>query len=150
MFIRSEFNYDADQASLESGLECLDESKAIQSQAEEADINTIVRRFGLTGTLPAGLRPPTYEDFEDVFDFQSAMNAVKEATDRFMLIPAAIRARFANDPQLFVEFASNPENIEELREMGLAPKAEVVDTPVVDKLAPKAKVVDTPVVDKQE
>jgi len=46
MFIRSAFNYSVDDVSLESGLDCPDESLAIQSAEEESNINTIVRRFG--------------------------------------------------------------------------------------------------------
>ena len=45
---------------------------AVQSQRDEADINTIVRRFGLSGELPQGVRAPTYGDFEDIVDFQAA------------------------------------------------------------------------------
>ena len=32
-----------DEASVEAGLECKDDSLAVQSQKDEADINTIVR-----------------------------------------------------------------------------------------------------------
>ena len=42
---------DMDEASVEAGLECKDDSLAVQSQRDEADINTIVRRFGLSGEL---------------------------------------------------------------------------------------------------
>ena len=55
VFLRSSFNYDRDAASNETALECLDESKAIQSAEEESNINTIVRRFGISGELPEDL-----------------------------------------------------------------------------------------------
>lgn len=130
VFVRSAYNYDVEEASLESGLECKDDSLAIQSQAEEADINTIVKRFGVTGQLPQVSRLPSYEDFEGIFDYRSAMDAVVEADRLFMQVPAKIRARFSNDPAEFVAFCSAPGNLPELRRMGLAPEpAEVASTP---------------------
>jgi len=121
-FVRSAYNYDRDKASFVSGLACLDDSRTKQSFADEADINTIVRQFGLTGKLPDDLRPATYGDFQGVFDFHSAMNSVALANEEFERLPSAIRYRFHNDPQAFVEYCSNPENLDGMREMGLAVK----------------------------
>jgi len=113
---------DTDILSDESGLECLDKSLALQSGKAEADINTIVKRFGLTGQIPQGWRMPTYADFLNApDDYRGALHAVRAAEDAFRKVPAGIRARFQNDPHLFVEFCSNPENLPELRKMGLAP-----------------------------
>lgn len=103
---------------------CIDEwppSLAQQSQKEDADINTIVKRFGLTGQLPENVRMPTYQDFDGVMDFQTAMNAIKSAEDSFMRMPANVRARFQNDPAEFVEWCSDPTNLDEARKLGLAP-----------------------------
>lgn len=116
--------------SLRTGLECRDASLANQSSAEECDINVIVRRFGLTGQVPnQGIRLPTYQDFEDIFDFQTAMNAVRAAEQEFMKVPADIRSRFGNDPQQFVEFCSDEKNIDELRKLGLAKAKPADDAP---------------------
>ena len=49
VFCRSEYNYDRDKVSEETGLNCKDLSLAKQSFADECDINNIVKRFGLTG-----------------------------------------------------------------------------------------------------
>lgn len=140
MFLRSAFNYDRDEASRASGISFFGPGRTIQSQKEEADINTIVRRFGVTGVLPQKYDIPTYANFDGVFDFHSAQNALVNAERAFMAIPSDIRARFGNDPQRFVEFASNEDNLDELREMGLARPAEVVvesdpkpDSPVKEK-----------------
>jgi len=59
---------DAEVLSDLTGLECKDESLAIQSAKVEADINTIVKRLGLTGVLPQGFRMPVYADCLDVPD----------------------------------------------------------------------------------
>lgn len=114
-------------ASVETGLACLDASLAVQSMAEETDINTIVKRFGLTGQLPSDVRVPTFGDFTEVTDFQTAMNAVLDAEKSFMAMPAEVRKRFGNDPQEFVMFCSDEKNVDEMRKLGLAvPKVEPV------------------------
>lgn len=130
MFVRSAYNYDAVAASDEAGLKCEDVSLAKQAFAEEADINTIVRRFKLDGELPIGIRMPTYGDFTEVGDFHSAMNAVALANEAFDAMPAAIRARFHNDPAEFVEFCSDNDNRAEAEKMGLVP-ARVVEAAAV-------------------
>ena len=76
VFVRSPYNYDAELVSDETGLDCLDVSLTKQSFVEECDINTIVRRFGLTGELPDGVRAPTFGDFTEVVDFKTACDAV--------------------------------------------------------------------------
>lgn len=125
--VRQSNGYDVMAASDAAGLKCEDESLAVQSSKEEADINTIVRRFGITGQLPQSLVLPNFEDYgDDIFDFQSAQHAIMEAERQFMSVPPEIRARFENSPQLFLEFCSDVENLPELRKMGLAKPVEVV------------------------
>lgn len=124
-FFRTPFNYDRDAASEAAGLECLDPSLAQHHLSEEADINTIVKRFHLTGQLPSNLRMPEYQDFDQVYDFHSAMNAIKEAEATFMALPAEHRARFGNDPQRLIAFLDDPANHEEAGEMGFLTPAAV-------------------------
>lgn len=131
IFLRTPYNYDTNQASDESGLKCLDDSKAKQSFQEECDINTIVKRFGITGQLPEGVRAPTYGDFTNTFDFHTAMNAIASARESFDRMPAEVRARFNNDPGAFVDFCSNEDNLAEMEKMGLTnpkPKTETPET----------------------
>jgi len=100
---------------------CADPSRAIQSQAAEADINTIVRNFGVTGRLPQSTRLPTYGDFEGVDDYRTAVEAVKAAEAAFLAVPARIRSQFDNDPQAFMDFCEDSRNLGQLRDWGLAP-----------------------------
>lgn len=123
VFVRSPYNYDRDAASDDSGLKCLDESRAQQSFAEECDINVIVRRFGLTGQLPPDMRFPTSGDFTGVNDFQTAMNAVVAARQEFDKMPAHVRARFHNDPAELIAFLDDADNRSEAVKLGLIPKA---------------------------
>ena len=57
-FVRSPYNYDRQAACDECCIEDFGPSMTQQSQAEEADINTIVKRFGLTGKMPDNIRVP--------------------------------------------------------------------------------------------
>lgn len=136
VFLRTEFNYDMDAVSKETGLLCDDPSMAIQSAAEDADINTIVRRFGLTGELPGDIKMPQSGDYAGVGDFQSAMNVVRAAQEEFLRVPAEVRARFSHDPQLFSEFFNDPVNQDEAIRLGLATRREVPPIPAGD-VAPK-------------
>lgn len=123
VFVRNPYNYDVDEASKDSGLKCADKSLTLQSQAQEADINVILKRFNLTGVLPQGKSVPTYGDFSAVLDYRGALDLIRQADAAFMSVPADVRARFSNDPAAFVEFCSNEANIEELRRLGFAPAA---------------------------
>lgn len=119
-FVRSYMNYDGDERSLETGYVETMESKTIQSQKDEADINNIVRMFGVTGRLPEGVRVPTYGDFSLVDDYRSAIDAITAAEQSFMAMPADTRSKFQNDPQQFLEFCTDERNLDEMRKMGLA------------------------------
>ena len=128
-FIRNPYNYDMNKASDESGLKCLDKTRTQQHHKDECDINTIVRRFALTGQLPDNIRIPKYGDFDVVNDYHSAMNAVATANEAFDALPAAIRTKFQNDPGAFVDFCSDEANREELIKMGLIERKPEPPTP---------------------
>jgi len=117
-FISAYDNHDA--RSTETGLKCLDSSLTQQQFKEEADINTIVDRFMKTGHLPDPVSMPQYVDYEGVFDFQSAMNVVRQADENFMRMDAKVRARFNNSPQEFLQFFADPANQSEAVRLGLA------------------------------
>ena len=109
-----------DDRSLETGLKCLDDSLTQQQFRDESDINNIVDRFMKTGHLPDPVSMPQYVDYEGVFDFQSAMNVVRQADENFMRMDAKVRARFHNSPQEFLDFFADPANSEEAVRLGLA------------------------------
>lgn len=122
---RAPGNYDADKASAEAVLACLDESRTIQSQAVEADINTIVKRFNITGEVPVTSRVPfpIEVDFDQPLDYRTLLDAQIRAAASFNSLPAQVRDTFGHDPLAFVDFATVPENLPKLREWGLAPPA---------------------------
>lgn len=127
IFIRTPYNYDTDEVSNETGLVCPEPTMAQQQFRDEADINTIMERFGRTGELIAPVRMPQYGDFTGVNDYHTAMNAVIEAQASFDALPAKVRARFDNDPGRFVEFCLDENNRDEAVSLGLvAPEKEPV------------------------
>lgn len=109
-----------DSVSSSTGLECLDASLTQQQFRDESDINNIVDRFMKTGYLPDPVSMPQYIDYEGIFDFQSAMNVVRQADENFMRMDAKVRARFHNSPQEFLEFFADPGNRDEAIRLGLA------------------------------
>jgi len=127
---RAPGNYDPNEASAECALTCSDPTRTQQHQRADTDINLIVKRYMQTGVLPQTALAPLYGDFETV-DFHDAQNRIAAARQAFMRIPAEIRARFQNDPGVFVEFASNPENESELVRLKLRdpPPKPAVKTP---------------------
>jgi len=100
-------------------------SRTIQSQKDEADINNIVKKYkrgDLIAESEAAVK--NYGDFTLINEFDEAQNIVARASQSFGNMPAKIRERFHNDPGEFFEFATNPENHEELVKLGLAKKIE--------------------------
>lgn len=135
---RTGFNYDRDAASNESALSCDDESLAIQSAEEESNINTIVRRFGLTGELPSDLKMPQSGDFTGLPDFHSAMNMVRAAQEEFLKVPAELRARFNNDPARLMAFVEDEGNRDEARKLGLLRPVDPIVPPMRVEVVPPA------------
>ncbi|NBQ54799.1 MAG: hypothetical protein EBU49_14630 [Proteobacteria bacterium] len=122
-FVRSAYNYDLKEASDLSGLDCSCDGagRTKQSFAEEADINTLIRRFGIGNPLPQGTRVPSFGDFNGVTDYQTALNLIDRADRAFMGLPAHLRTRFGNDPASFVAFCDDDANRDEAVRLGMVP-----------------------------
>lgn len=118
-FVRSPYNYDMNQAGTESGLECKDKTLTQQHMADECDINKLVERFVVTGEIKQLEMPPLQGDFTKIPTYQEALNLMIEANKSFMAMPAKVRNRFENDPGQFIDFCSNEQNRDEMRQMGL-------------------------------
>lgn len=103
-------------------LVCEGKGRTKQSMKDECDINRVMKRFAATGVLPtASGKRPMYADVTGV-DFQKMMDVMSSAQAAFDALPSGVRKRFSNDPGEFVDFASDPDNAEELVKMGLAIK----------------------------
>lgn len=115
--------YDADAVSASNALVCPEESRTRQEFAEEADINTIISRFGI-GENPISPRDWTQNvDLTEAPDtYMGVMDTLNRARDEFMSLPARVRSRFDNSPHEFMNFVSDPANVDEMVSLGLAVK----------------------------
>jgi len=113
-------DYGTNAASDESGIKCEDKSLAIQSAKDDADINIIVRRMGLGQAAPVTARMPMQGDFDEIFDYRTALERVQSAERAFMQLPPQLRAQLENDPANLLPFIQDPRNAKELVRLGLA------------------------------
>lgn len=92
-----------------------------QSFQDECDVRTIMRRFEKGEAVThLNTHQGDYGDYIGVEDYHASMNRIHEANALFMTIPPTIRAKFNNSPAEFLEFAQNPDNHDDLVELGLA------------------------------
>lgn len=119
MEFRTPFNYDVNEASVNSGLECEDESLAQQHMRDECDINNMLERFGVTGLVDAEMRQPMQGDFTGITDYRSALDAVIQAEESFMQFDAKTRERFGNNPGNLLDFVLDVNNKDEAIRLGL-------------------------------
>lgn len=119
-------------------------SRTEQSHKDSCDINVLMAKYERSGVIPRGASgEPFYGDFTGIDDYQSALNAVMEAEESFMQLPAKIRAQFDNDPQKLLTFLADDKNRQAAIDLGLidAPNApaKMAEPPVAPE-APKAPV----------
>ncbi len=101
-----------------------------QSERDKCNINTIMAKYEKTGILPIANRETFFADVTQVTDYRGALENVRIAQQAFRQLPATIRTRFDNDPALFLDFTADPENRDEMIEMGLIEKPEETPPPV--------------------
>lgn len=123
MEIRSRYN-----AGVREGWKSSVPSMTQQQFKDEADINYIVSMYDSSGVMPTfhgdgQPAQPVFGDFASLPDnAQEMYNRMIEAKNNFDNLPLEVRKRFNYDPAAFLEFADNPENLDELVAMGLATK----------------------------
>lgn len=92
-----------------------------QSFKTECDINHLLKRYQKTGLIEhVSKHNGDYSDLYDVTDYHTAINIVLDAQNSFNTLPSSLRSQFNNDPAIFLDFVSNPENSQKLIDMGLA------------------------------
>lgn len=111
-------------------LECPDDGMTRQEFRDECDINVLMATYEKNGMMPPLNRgTPQYLDVSNVPDLAAAIAVIDQAEAAFMSLPAKVRKEFDNDAIRFVEFAQDPENIDQLREWGLAPSKQAPIAP---------------------
>lgn len=110
--------------------ELLNPSRTKQCHKDECDINNIVKKYDKHGLLThVNNAIAQYGDYSEINEFLESQLIVKKAEQSFSEIPSEIRAKFKNNAGEFFEFANNPANIDELVNLGLAHKPEIVENP---------------------
>lgn len=116
-----------------SGLKCQGPSRTKQSFKDECDINRIIEKYQTIENYNAVLalrgaagRKPQFGDFSVVPDYVQAQNTIAQANEMFAALPSNIRDRFMNNPALFLDFMSNPDNKDEAIRLGLCSADPVV------------------------
>ncbi len=105
--------------------------KTRQSEAKATNINTILAQYDRTGLLPQDGREALFVDVSEMPDYRTSLDWIRSADEMFMQLPATLRARFDNEPAEFLDWTSDPANRDEMVELGLLPKPDVVE-PVVE------------------
>jgi len=105
-----------------------------QEFADECDINTIMGKYDAYLSDPMrSVREPLYYDFTQQPDtLIEAMEVLKAGETAFYSLPAIVRREFDNNAASFVDFASDPENLPQMRTWGLAkPEAKPLEPQLV-------------------
>ena len=85
-----------------------DPGRTDQSQASDADVNIIMKRYLQTGVLPSVSGTPLYDDFSDTVDYHEAMNIVIRAQQQFDGLDAFVRAPSRGPTTIYNVERSNP------------------------------------------
>lgn len=114
-----------------------------QSMAAETDINQIVARHIAHDAPFFADGRASYGDFFGAGDYHASLNAVMQAQDEFMKLPAAVRDHCKNDPGEFLQMVYDPARRDELVKLGLVEAAVPAAAPAVP--APAEVVPEVPV-----
>lgn len=91
-----------------------------QHHRDDCDINNIMAKFTPDALAAhAAQYQGQYGDFSDLPDYHTALSFVRRIDDIFMDVPAEIRNRFDNDPGKFLAFVDDPNNRDEMFNLGL-------------------------------
>lgn len=94
-----------------------------QSHLAECDINNILKQYRATGIvthISAQASQGMYADLPDSLDFQESLEVVRQAEAAFASLPSKVRDRFQNNAAQFLAFTQDPNNAQELVDLGLA------------------------------
>lgn len=110
------------------------ESMTKQSFKDECDINNILKKYQKTGLLNhVNQHKGDYTDLTQNVDYHTAQNMIIQAQNSFNSLPSSIRLKFNNDPGQFLDFVHNPDNVDEMKSMGLIKSTgtEVIAPPAI-------------------
>ncbi len=92
-----------------------DDGRTKQSFKDETDIEKIMARASVTGTMSHLAKyEGVYADFSD-FDFHTQNNMLAKGGEIFAALPAEIRQEFSQSPAKFFKYVNDPANADDLR-----------------------------------
>lgn len=107
-------------------------SRTKQEFQSECDINEIMRRYELTGTIShISSQQPIYDDVSGITDYQSALEQVRKAEAAFNALPSELRKELDYDPANLIPYLQDEKNRERCVELGLFNKPVVEDPKVI-------------------
>ena len=120
-----------EDGTLRIALDCQSEKDGMTKQAplNDVKIGTILERIRKGEQPPPAAHPSYYGDFSNAGDYQSIMERVAIAQQRFDALPAKVRDRFHEDPAELIEFANDPANLQEAIDLGLLERPQQPQTP---------------------
>lgn len=114
-------------------------SRTEQHHKDSCDINLIVKRMKpheMQQLIARNAAAGMYTDLPDNTDYQTALDTVREAGHAFDSLPSQVRERFGHDPARFLAFATDPANLQALRDFGLAAPSLPAAVPSAPPAAP--------------
>ncbi len=119
-----------------TGITFTGKTRTKQSEAQDADINAIIKRHDRTGVVThLASKAPRYGDFSQSVTLQEALDLVHQSDDAFMQLPSEVRRESGNDPARMLELLATQEGTERLIEARLdaeirrEPEEEIVPEP---------------------
>ena len=91
-----------------------------QSFTKECNVNTIMEKYQKTGAIEHVNKNEASYGYASGQDFSEAMAIIATGKTMFEELPSSIRTKFQNDPAQFLDFVQDPNNLEEMRKLGLA------------------------------
>lgn len=120
-------------------LECPEgSSMAKQSFKKECDINQIMAKYQKTGAVTHVNKHEGQYGYATDIEFREALEVVRQGQEMFNDLPSSIRNKFSNSPEEFLAFVQDPQNAEEMRDLGLV--AAEPEREIVADVAPEAPV----------
>ncbi len=96
------------------------ESMTVQSDAQEADIVHILRKYAQVGLVDnLNMAEAMFKDISEFTDFADAMRHASEAESEFLRLPSKVREIFDHDVANWLDAAHDDDKRDLLREAGI-------------------------------
>lgn len=91
-------------------------SMTIQDQKDDTDINNILAKYVKTGLIEHVNKHEGQYGLVSSLDYHTSMTMCKNAESQFEELPSQIRAKFNGNVGDWLEFISDPDNVEDIRD----------------------------------